>query len=163
MKVGEFQRKISVSSVAYSRFMRQNGRDKSAASNTFAGSWRFFKKRELQGMTTPNPKKTWMAPVTKKPGSETAGGLDLSSIWLEGEEDNSVPVFAAIVGLAPATPAASSTPATVSLKSCELPKARRRARTASTWKISMVTQEWISLVEATRCVCVYGRHHTRTR
>jgi len=102
MKVGEFQKKIGVSGPAYGRFMAQGGRDKGCGCDTYIEAWKFFKKRELQGikMSTKKRPKTSLSSAAaaqgadvKKAGSETTNGKDLSNIHLDGEEDDEVPVY----------------------------------------------------------------------
>jgi hypothetical protein len=84
MKVGEFQQALGVSSNAYSRFMGQSGRDKGSGSDTYIEAFKFFKKRELQGIKAPKKK-------VKK--AEEAVKNDVSAIQLEGEAEGNVPVF----------------------------------------------------------------------
>jgi hypothetical protein len=101
MKVGEFQKKIGVSGPAYSRFMGQGGPDKGSGSDTYIQAWKYFKKRELQGIKMPTKKRTKTSSSAagkqgaeaKKAGSETANGKDLSNIHLDGEDEDEVPVY----------------------------------------------------------------------
>jgi hypothetical protein len=103
MKVGEFQRKIGVSSPAYGRFMAQGGLDKGAGCDTYFEAWKYFKRRELKGIKMPTKKRaktvassataTAKGTTNAKAGSETANGKDLSDIHLEGEEEDDVPVL----------------------------------------------------------------------
>jgi len=83
MKVGEFQKALGVSSNAYSRFMGQSGRDKGSGCDTYFEAYKFFKKRQLQGIK-PSKKKV-------KKGEERND--DLSGIHLDGESEVSVPVY----------------------------------------------------------------------
>lgn len=102
MKVGEFQKKIGVSSNSYQGFMHQNGPDKGVGSDTFFKAWKFFKKRQLQGKPPPRKKAkasgasagsaSNSTSQAKTPGSETAS-TDLSHIVLEGEQHDSVSVY----------------------------------------------------------------------
>ncbi|KUJ20829.1 uncharacterized protein LY89DRAFT_579498, partial [Mollisia scopiformis] len=84
MKVTEFQRAIGCSANAYTRFMGQNGPDKGSGSDVYYNAFKFFKKRELQGIKLPKKK--------AKPAEEAAKN-DVSGIHLEGETDQSVPVY----------------------------------------------------------------------
>ena len=104
MKVGEFQKAIGVSGSSYRMFMGKHGAYKGAESDTYMEAWEFFKKREMQGKGLPRKKakaatsKGSTAGAAKSngakiPGSETAGGKDLSNIHLDGEEHDSVPVL----------------------------------------------------------------------
>ncbi|KAH9211739.1 hypothetical protein DL95DRAFT_369296 [Leptodontidium sp. 2 PMI_412] len=86
MKVGEFQKAIGVNSKGYSLFMGQSGRDKGSGSNTYIQAFKFFKKREEQGLKIAAPKK-------KTKTTAPAANGDLDAIQLEGEADVSVPVF----------------------------------------------------------------------
>ncbi|KAK5274418.1 hypothetical protein LTR96_001019 [Exophiala xenobiotica] len=110
MKVGEFQKKLDVSSTSYNRFMAMNGADKGTSSDTYFSAAEFFKRRELAGLKMPRQKKaktTGDSPDTNKSGSTTTTpkkskkdeiaevekANDVSDITLPGEEDDSVPVF----------------------------------------------------------------------
>ncbi|CZR66326.1 uncharacterized protein PAC_16227 [Phialocephala subalpina] len=84
MKVTEFHKAIGSSGNAYSRFMGQNGPDKGSGSDVYYNAFKFFKRRELQGIKIPKKK--------AKPAEE-AKKNDVSAIHLEGEEDQSVPVY----------------------------------------------------------------------
>jgi hypothetical protein len=84
MKVGEFQKALGVSSNAYSRFMGQNGRDKGSGCDTYIEAFKFFKKRELQGIKAPKKK--------VKKAEETVKN-DVSDIHLDGEAGLNVPVY----------------------------------------------------------------------
>jgi len=84
MKVTEFQRVLGVNSNAYGRFMGYTGKDKGSASNTYVEAYKFFKKRELQGIKVPKKK--------AKTAEEDAKS-DVSAITLEGEATNEVLVF----------------------------------------------------------------------
>jgi hypothetical protein len=84
MKVTEFQRAIGVNSNAYGRFMGYTGRDKGSGSNTYVEAFKFFKKRELQGIKVPKKK----AKTT-----EESAKYDVSAITLDGEAETNVLVF----------------------------------------------------------------------
>lgn len=97
MKIGEFQNAINVSSKSYLDFSRQSGRDKGTGSLTYLNAHRFFKKRELQGFKPPRKKRA-TATATKAGEGQGTGRLntarfDVSRIHLDGDEDESVPVF----------------------------------------------------------------------
>ncbi|KAH7381118.1 hypothetical protein BKA64DRAFT_228884 [Cadophora sp. MPI-SDFR-AT-0126] len=89
MKVGEFQKAIGVNSKGYSMFMGQSGRDKGSGSNTYVQAFKFFKKREEQGLKIAAPRKK----KAKAAEGATSNNDDLDAIRLEGEEDVSVPVY----------------------------------------------------------------------
>ncbi|KAE8444566.1 hypothetical protein EG329_014490 [Mollisiaceae sp. DMI_Dod_QoI] len=84
MKVAEFQRAIDVSGNSYTRFMGQTGSTKGSGSDVYWKAFKFFKKRELLGIKMPKKK--------VKPAEEAAKN-DVSSIHLEGEADQTVPVY----------------------------------------------------------------------
>ncbi|GFF80386.1 hypothetical protein IFM53868_02846 [Aspergillus udagawae] len=88
MKIGEFQDAIGVSSRSYLEFLGQNGRDKGSGSSTYINAARFFKKRELQGIKPPRKKR-----ATKESQRKVAEKYDVSGIHLDGESDQSVPVW----------------------------------------------------------------------
>lgn len=85
MKVGEFQRTIGVSSNAYGRFMGQSGRLKGWGCDTYYNAFRFFKKRELQGIKEPKKKKVSRAEEDQK--------NDVSQVKLDGETSDDVPIY----------------------------------------------------------------------
>ncbi len=64
--------------------MGQNGRDKGSGCDTYVQAFKFFKKRELQGIKAPKKK-------VKK--SEAIVKNDVSGIHLDGEAEVNVPVF----------------------------------------------------------------------
>ncbi|KAL5692813.1 hypothetical protein EMGR_005674 [Emarellia grisea] len=88
MKIGEFQNAIGVSSRSYLDFMGQHGRDKGSGSSTYINAARFFKKRELQGIKPLRKKR-----AAKESQKNVAEKYDVSSIHLDGESDQSVPVW----------------------------------------------------------------------
>jgi hypothetical protein len=88
MKIGEFQDAIGFSSRSYLEFLGQNGRDKGSGSSTYINAARFFKKRELQGIKPPRKKR-----ATKESQRKIAEKYDVSGIHLDGESDQSVPVW----------------------------------------------------------------------
>jgi len=105
MKVGEFIKAIRVTNVGYYRFMKQSGKDKGASSETYVAAYRFFEKREAQGLPMPKKRKA----VAPKPadasksatGSETASTSKvaptlaalMSTIELPGEHTDSVQIY----------------------------------------------------------------------
>ncbi|KAI4594085.1 hypothetical protein KJ359_008627 [Pestalotiopsis sp. 9143b] len=100
MKVGEFQKAIDVGSVQYYRYMNQNGTDAGSGSDMYYNAWRFFKKRELQGVKNTAPKKAKTAATTAttaKVGGKGAkaipDSLDVSDVTLEGEDKGPLPVY----------------------------------------------------------------------
>ena len=64
--------------------MGQNGRDKGSGSDVYYAAFKFFKRRELQGIKVPKKKAR---------SADEAMKHDVSCIRLEGEEDLSVPVY----------------------------------------------------------------------
>jgi hypothetical protein len=84
MKVTQFQREIGVTSSSYTSFMGQNGPDKGSQSNVYWKAFRFFKKRDLQGIKAPRKK-------VKKDVEEAAN--DVSMVHLDGESDQEVEVY----------------------------------------------------------------------
>ncbi|KAI1370390.1 hypothetical protein F4677DRAFT_438590 [Hypoxylon crocopeplum] len=85
MKVGEFQKAISVSSSAYRNFMNQSGPHAGSESDTYHNAFAFFKKRELQGLKATPPRKA------RK--SEKKAVLDVGDVKLDGEDPEEVPVY----------------------------------------------------------------------
>lgn len=81
MKITEFQRAIHVNSNSYGNFMRCSGPWHGLDNSTMSGAYRFFKKREAQGIIIPKKRRT------------KTSAVDLSGIHLEGEEIDSVPVY----------------------------------------------------------------------
>jgi hypothetical protein len=111
MKVGEFQKKLEVSSSSYSNFMGQNGAMKGMESDTFMGACEFFMKRELAGLKMPRAKKAKTASSSsgtadsnadkddtnsKKKSAKkdnAADKHDVSSVHLDGENKHAVPIY----------------------------------------------------------------------
>ena len=110
MKVGEFCSKIDVSNNAYNRFVHQHGPSKGLQSDVFMNACAYFKKREIAGLKLPTAasKKAKSTP-SKKSGAgadDTANDTakkttkgkagdpaDFLQVHLDGEEDDSVPVY----------------------------------------------------------------------
>jgi hypothetical protein len=117
MKVGEFCRKIHVSSTGYNRFVKQHGPSKGMQSDVFMNASAYFKKREIAGLKLPtaaskkaktadgktaSSKKDDGAPGDD-PGKDDAKDTpkkgkasdpsDFLQVHLDGEEDDSVPVY----------------------------------------------------------------------
>ncbi|KAF3018565.1 hypothetical protein E8E14_012846 [Neopestalotiopsis sp. 37M] len=97
MKVGEFQKAIDVGSVQYYRYMNQNGTDAGSGSDMYYNAWKFFKKRELQGVKNTAPKKAKTAATTKAAGKASGKSvpesLDVGGVTLDGEDKGPVPVY----------------------------------------------------------------------
>lgn len=112
MKIGEFQRKIGVSSKSYGTFMGQNGPTKGMGSATYMGACEFFMKRDLAGLKMPRAKKAKTAAAassattdgnadkdntnSKKQSAtkdKAANKHDVSAIILEGESRHAVPIY----------------------------------------------------------------------
>lgn len=85
MKVTEFLRHINVNSNSYGRFMKLKGPYSGNANQTYAAAFRFFQKRKEAGVTEVPKKKVKKAEESKK--------LDVSTIHLEGEASESVPIY----------------------------------------------------------------------
>lgn len=64
--------------------MGQNGPDKGSGSDVYYAAFKFFKRRELQGIKVPKKRVRPAEEATKS---------DVSRIHLEGEEDQSIPVY----------------------------------------------------------------------
>lgn len=97
MKVGEFQSKIGVSSKGMSEFMGQSGPNKGIGSNTYYHAFEFFKKRELAGVKMPRKKqkveeRSQAAKDTSSKANEK-DKYDVSEVHLDGEDQESVPIF----------------------------------------------------------------------
>jgi hypothetical protein len=84
MNVGEFAKAVGSSNRSYNTFMTQNGPDKGRGCDFYFAAFRFFKKRELQGLKMPK-KKLKKADEDKK--------NDVSGIQLDGEEEEDVPIY----------------------------------------------------------------------
>lgn len=84
-KIGEFQGKIGVSPQAYARFMGQSGPEKGSGCLAYMQAHMFFKKRELLGLSMPKKKKPKKA--------DSAALKEVSAVQLDGEDDQSVPVY----------------------------------------------------------------------
>lgn len=110
MKVGEFQKKLEVSSSSYGNFMGQNGGTKGMESDTFIAACEFFKKRELAGLKMPRAKKAKTASSSGNTDSnadkanasskkqsankdKAANKHDVSSVQLDGESKRAVPIY----------------------------------------------------------------------
>jgi hypothetical protein len=110
MKVTEFQKEIGASSKSYYSFMNQHGTYKGSGSMVYENAWRFFKAREMNGVSMPkkprasassnkasktgdNDTATRKKDVPKR-GAVVQADLDkISDISLPGEDENKVPVF----------------------------------------------------------------------
>lgn len=88
MKVTAFQRAIETNSNSYGRFMKLRGPWAGNNNNTFDGATRFFKAREAAHLPMPKKPKTAATSTRKDPQ-----GPDLSTIHLEGEDEDKVPIF----------------------------------------------------------------------
>lgn len=93
MKIGEFQNKIGVSSKGYGEFMGQSGPTKGMGSNTYYNAFEFFKKRELAGIKMPRKKQKTddTKDTNSKPNEKDK--YDVSEVHLDGEDQESVPIF----------------------------------------------------------------------
>jgi hypothetical protein len=104
MSVKDLMDAINVSSNSYYNFMNKSGPNNGTGSDAFMGSVVFFKKREIAGLSMPRKKKAKSNEDDKStPGKATATAkgskkaskddLDVSDIKLEGESNDSVPVY----------------------------------------------------------------------
>ncbi|KAF1807812.1 hypothetical protein P152DRAFT_485939 [Eremomyces bilateralis CBS 781.70] len=107
MKVTEFQEVIGVSASSYYGFMKQKGKDKGSSSGTYIKAAQFFQKREPKRLPMPKKRKvsdSKAASGEKNPEgaapkannmvkSKNSTALDISSISLDGEDTDSVPIF----------------------------------------------------------------------
>lgn len=102
-----FAREIGVSPKSLSGFLGVHGPMNGAKYNAYGFAWEYFKKREIVGMKMPAPKKqktdaaAAAAPASegstaKPPGKAKAAkpaAVDLSDIVLDGDDDDTVPVY----------------------------------------------------------------------
>jgi hypothetical protein len=101
MKAAEFQRPISASASSYRGFMEMNGSLSGKLTKTYKNAFRFFKKRELQGLEMPAKKPKTDDPKEKKKTeatakakhSDTSDPYDVSGIHLEGEEEGEAEIY----------------------------------------------------------------------
>lgn len=109
MKVTEFQRACNINSNSYGRFMKLKGAYAGDGNQTYSAAFQFFKQREAAGVKEPIKKKAKKSEESKKLGHEAAGvkeptkkkvkkseeskELDVSSIELEGEDEETVEIY----------------------------------------------------------------------
>lgn len=93
MKVKEFQEAIGVSARSYQNFMSMTGTDKGMNCDTYPAAFKFFKKRELQGLKALPPKKSKTGPRKNIAEEKNSKTFDTGGIKLEGEESQTVSVF----------------------------------------------------------------------
>jgi hypothetical protein len=98
MKAAEFQRLIDVSAGSYQGFMKLDGISSGTLTKTYKNAFRFFRKRELQGLEMPAKKPKTDDPKEKKKVEALAKTManaknldpsdpyDVSEILLEDEE-----------------------------------------------------------------------------
>jgi hypothetical protein len=86
MKVTHFQRELDINSNSYQRFMKLRGPWKGIDNQTMEAAYLFFKKRDLAGVKMPKKK-------VKVESREEKEKWDVTGIRLEGEEQESVPVY----------------------------------------------------------------------
>ncbi|KEQ79565.1 hypothetical protein M438DRAFT_283436 [Aureobasidium pullulans EXF-150] len=103
MRIGQFCDAIGVSQNAYRRFMAEKGQYGGMGCDTYQGAWEFFRKREMAGLKIPTKKQKTAAAA--KAGASAASAksstmigkkdavTDISSVHLEGEDDDSVEVY----------------------------------------------------------------------
>lgn len=85
MKVTEFLRETGVNSNSYGRFMKLKGRYSGVDNQTYAAAFKFFQKRKASGVEE--------VPKKKVKKEEEAKKVDVSEIQLEGEDNDSVPIY----------------------------------------------------------------------
>lgn len=83
-----FAREIGVSATSLHGFLGTQGPDKGARSAAYGAAWKFFKEREIAGIKLPLKKQR-----TSAVGEKDSAVVDISDIYLSGEEDDDVPVF----------------------------------------------------------------------
>ena len=92
MKVKEFQENIGVSARSYQNFMSMSGTDKGMNCDTYPAAFKFFKKRELQGLKALPPKKSKTGP-RRSVDEKVAKIFDTGGVRLEGEDTQTVAVY----------------------------------------------------------------------
>lgn len=91
MKVGEFQEAICITPTSYGRFMRMTGSHEGSGTAMYSHAFKFFRKRELQGLkAAPHAKKPKSSPKKSEQNKQL---LDVSGVTLDGEESEEVPVY----------------------------------------------------------------------
>lgn len=112
MTVPEFVKAIGVTGNSYLVFMDHDGPDSGRNISTYERAWRFFKKRELNGIQMPpykaskrvlgdsiwgtTPKKTAKAPKKAAEKAALKGDLekyDVTGIYLDGEDEGEVEIY----------------------------------------------------------------------
>ncbi|KAK3335804.1 hypothetical protein B0T19DRAFT_436625 [Cercophora scortea] len=108
-----FSREIGVSAKSLSGFLGEHGPDKGSGYAAYDAAWAYFKKREMAGLKMPTKKpKLNTATTTTTARNATAAtaaagapapkgrtapvnsaGVDISDVYLEGEETDDVPVY----------------------------------------------------------------------
>ncbi|KAI0169815.1 hypothetical protein GGR52DRAFT_573868 [Hypoxylon sp. FL1284] len=99
MKVCELQEALGVTSTSYQRFMRMTRSHDGIATTIYPRAFRFFRKRELQGLKAA-PKANKKTKTATQSGAAKGGQkkkqdelLDVSGVHLDGEESEEVPVY----------------------------------------------------------------------
>lgn len=107
MKKGEFCSAIGSSNRSLNTFLQKSGAHDGLNTDSFFNAWAWFKQREIAGLKMPDVKKRQKAEADKAAaaaGGSTSGPVakksktiantpDLSEIYLDGEETDSVPIF----------------------------------------------------------------------
>jgi len=107
-----FAAAIGVSMKSLANFLAMHGALKGANSASYENAWAYFKKREMAGLKLPIKKAAKMAktndaatptsistastsdaPAGAKKTQISSAGVDISAIHLDGEENDSVPIF----------------------------------------------------------------------
>ena len=90
MTVAKMMEAIDTTSNSYYRFMNQSGPSKGTQSDVYMNANVYFTKREIAGLKMPRKKKAKTAASDSKADAKE---LDVSGIELEGDENDSVPIY----------------------------------------------------------------------
>lgn len=95
-----FAKEIGVGARSLNGFLTQNGAFKGSGCAAYVAAWKFFKQREIAGVKLPGNKKQKTTGNAAGEGSSSSaaskaakGPVDLSDIYLDGEEDDAVPIY----------------------------------------------------------------------
>ncbi len=92
MTVGEFRESIGVTAYSYRAFMKKLGESAGKENKTYEPAHAFFRKRELQGLPTPQKAKKARAPSAPSKAVDDPK-YDVSDIHLDGEEEGEVEIY----------------------------------------------------------------------
>lgn len=88
-----FAREIGVSAKSLSGFMGEHGAYKGSNYAAYGAAWEYFRKREIAGLKMPSKKQKTTAGGKAGAPAFNSAGVDISGIYLPGEETDSVPVY----------------------------------------------------------------------